>query len=144
MKSDDYDDPKVEAKWLAKQRDNVRQYMQNEGIQQPEVASESDCFVVPYLSVWRVGPMKDGGVVRWWVISGDLPTDYLSDDDASDARAALAAFAARWLEVSAYMLRGQEHPTIKIGFPGNRQELGELLSARAEIIKELADEDSNW
>jgi hypothetical protein len=78
------------------------------------------------------------------VISGDLPTDYLSGKDATDPRGALAAFAARWEEVSTYMLRGEEHPKIRIGKPKNRKELGDLLLRRARILKDWVNDDSLW
>jgi hypothetical protein len=88
--------------------------------------------------------MRKPVVVGWWVVSGDLPTDYLSGHDATDARTALAAFATRWREVSAYMLRGEEHPTVRIGSADNRYELGDLLRGRAEVFQEWADDDAMW
>jgi hypothetical protein len=91
-----------------------------------------------------VASMQTPDAIGWWAICGDLPTDYLSGADATDARTALAAFARRWREVSAYMLRDEYHPTVKIGPPENRRELGDLLSRRAEIIQEWADDDEMW
>jgi Domain of unknown function (DUF4826) len=144
MSSDDYDDPKLEAEWLAKQRTIVQQYLQAEGVQHRGVASEPDWFIAPYVCVWTVESMKAPSAVGWWAISGDLPTDYLSGHDATDAREALAAFAERWREVSAYMLRGEQHPTVKIGQASNRGELGDLLSRRAKIIEDWAHDDEMW
>ena len=110
----------MEAQWLAEQGANVERYLQSEGIQHHAVASEPAWFVAPYVSVWTVECTESPGAVGWWAISGDLPTDYLSGHDASDARTALAAFADRWREVSTYLLRGEEHPTVKFGSSSNR------------------------
>ena len=144
MSKPDYDNPKVEAQWIAEQRDVVEQYLQREEVRHRGVARQPDWFLAPYVSVWRVTSKKNPNAVGWWVVSGDLPTDYLGGDDATDARTALAAFGRRWLEVSGCMLRGEEHPTIKIGREGNRRELGDLLRRRAQILQNWTDDDSMW
>lgn len=144
MTSADYDDPKLEARWLTEQRANVQRYLHNQGIKHRGVAAEPEWFVAPYVSVWIVNSLRTPETVGWWAISGDLPTDYMSGSDADDARAALAAFACRWREVSSYMLRGEEHPTIKIGTTDSRREFGDLLRRRAEIIKQWVDDHSMW
>jgi hypothetical protein len=144
MSSDDYDDPKLEAQWLTEQRDNVQQYLKDQGVQHRGVASEPEWFVAPYVSVWAIKSIERLGEIGWWAVSGDLPTDYLSGHDATDARTALAAFAKRWREVSSYMLRGEAHPTIKIGRPDDCQKLGDLLCKRSEIIEEWSNDDAMW
>jgi hypothetical protein len=144
MNSADYDDPELEAQWLTEQRENVQRYLQREEVRHQGVALQPDWFVAPYVSVWRVESKARPGAVGWWAVSGDLPTDYLSSHDATDARSALAAFAVRWREVSACMLRGQEHRDVRIGERGNRRELGELLGRRAQIFQEWADDDTMW
>ena len=144
MSSDESDDPRLEAKWLSEQRANVQRYLQSEGVQHRGVASESDWFIAPYVAVWTIESMKTPGVIGWWAISGDLPTDYLSGHDATDARSALAAFARRWREVSAYMLRGEEHPTVRFGGSSDRSELGGWLGRRAQIIEDWAVDDEMW
>lgn len=144
MNSDEYDDPTLEAKWLSEQRDNVQRYLRNEGVQHRGVASEPEWFVAPYVSVWTIESMVAPGVVGWWAISGDLPTDYLGGGDATDARTALIAFADRWREVSSYMLRGEEHPTIRIGRSRDWRKLGDLLQRRAQIIEDWSNDDEMW
>ncbi len=144
MSSNDYDDPKLEAQWLSKQRANVQRYLQAEGVEHRGVAPNSDWFVAPYVSVWTVESINTPNAIGWWAISGDLPTDYLSGHDATDARTALAAFAGRWREVSAYMLRGEEHPTVRIGGARDRREFGDLLSRRAQIIEDWTHDDEMW
>jgi len=144
MSSADYDDPKVEAEWLAKQREAVLRYLQDEGIRHGGVAPDPDWFVAPYVSIWTVESGTRPGAIGWWAICGDLPTDYLSGEDAADARGAMAAFAHRWREVSAYMLRGERHPTVTIGPAGRERELGDLLSRRAGILEDWTNDDEMW
>jgi len=139
-----HDNPKAEANWLRKQRDQSVAYIEKQGIKHRGVSEEPEWFVAPYVSLWTVESAQKPGVIGWWVISGDLPTDYLSGKDAADARAALGAFAARWEEVSTYMLRGENHPTIRIGRSRNLKELGDLLLRRANILQEWVKDDSLW
>lgn len=139
-----YDDPEVESKWLSAQRENVKEYLRTQGVRFRNVPSKPDWFIAPYVSIWRVEPEATPGALAMFAISGDLPTDYLSERSVGDARAAMAAFAARWREVSAFMMRGEEHPTVKIGNPEQRRELGELLSARAGIVQDWADDEEMW
>lgn len=144
MSSDTYDDPQVESQWLLEQNKIVEAYLRTLDVQHRGVAQESDWFVAPYVSIWRVESMSTPGAIGWWAIGGDLPTDYVSSNDAGNAREALSAFANRWREVSEYMLRGEDHPTIRIGKKEHRKPLGELLSQRARIIGKWAKDDGLW
>ena len=144
MTSADYDDKELQARWIGEQRSNVLRYLEAEGVKHRGVASEPVWFIAPIVSVWTVESVNEPGAVGWWAISGDLPTDYLSGNDAVGARSALAAFAKRWREVSGYMLRGENHPTLKIGGPDNRRELGDLLLKRAQLIETWVNGDDIW
>jgi hypothetical protein len=144
MSSADYDDPKIEAKWITEQRENVLRYLECQEVRHRGVAPRPDWFVAPYVSIWRVESMKKPGTVGWWAVSGDLPTDYLSGHDARDARTALAAFAKQWREASACMLRGEEHPDVRIGCPENRRQLGDLLRRRSKVFQDWANDDTMW
>jgi hypothetical protein len=78
------------------------------------------------------------------VISGDLPSDYISSESAKHPREALRVFATRWQEVSSFMVRGEVHPDYSIGSPEQWPELGDLLQKRAEILQSYADNDNVW
>jgi predicted RNA binding protein YcfA (HicA-like mRNA interferase family) len=45
---------------------------------------------------------------------------------------------------SDYMIRGEEHPTIRLGEKYSRSELGPLLKSRTELLSKWADDDSVW
>jgi hypothetical protein len=144
LESDDYDDPELEARWLVEQRGNVERYLEGQGVQHGGVAAEAAWFVAPYVSVWTVRSVATPSPIGWWAISGDLPTDYLSGHDATDARTALAAFSTRWRNVAGYILHGEDHPTIRIGRPQDGHELGDLLQRRAQILDDWVNDDGIW
>jgi hypothetical protein len=142
MDTKDYDDPEVEAQWLAEQRESVEHYLKEECVLHGSVASKPAWFLAPYVSIWTSDSVRYPGSVGYWIICGNLPTDYLGGDDAQTPREAIGRFANRWFEVSEYMLRGEEHPTVKIGNAENRRELGDLLRRRAEILKDWVEDDN--
>jgi Domain of unknown function (DUF4826) len=144
VSGDDYDDPEVEAHWLVEQRCNVQRYLDAEGVQHGGVDLAPAWFIAPYVSVWTVRSVTKASAVGWWAISGDLPTDYLSGNDATDPRRALNAFSRRWQEVARYMDRGEDHPTIKIGDRQNGPALGDLLMRRAQIIHAWVQDENMW
>jgi hypothetical protein len=81
----------------------------------------------------------------WWVIPGDLPTDYASSRGLPDPREAVRVFAARWEAASACMARGEAHPELTIGrSPEERKSLAPLLQKRAELLSHWAEDDELW
>jgi hypothetical protein len=139
----DYDDESNLTEWLQTQRTNVKRYLAESGVKHGGVLEVGWCLA-PYVSVWPVRSGVASDKIGFWAISGDLPTDYLSGHDAVDPREATRAFADRWEEFSKYMLRGEEHPDMTVGNLENRIELGELLSARAKMLKEWSLDEGIW
>jgi hypothetical protein len=95
--------------------------------------------LAPYIAVWEI----TGG----WVISGDLPTDYVLDETISSPREALRFFAVKFAEMAECMLAGRHYPGTTIGDPNNedqQRELGGLLESRAGTLLDFADEDELW
>ena len=100
--------------------------------------------VVPWVSVWAVESVKAPGKVGWWVISGDLPTDYTSGSGTPEPRSAVIAFAKLWASAAAKMERGEQLDHFTVGSPENVVELAPLLKSRAELLLEWANDDSCW
>jgi hypothetical protein len=133
-----------EPRWIRAQRADVTAYLDRHGVQHGDVASQPAWYVSPYVAVWSVESKAKPGVVGWWVISGDLPTDYVSGHDAHDPRSALGHFARQWREASAAMLRGEPHPDMTIGTPDQWPELGDLLQRRSQLLARFAEDGSLW
>lgn len=140
----DYSDPVAEMEWLDEQEEHIQHYLTT----QPLAAHgelEIEWCLAPYVSIWTIETASGGP--RLWVISGDLPTDYIDGADVSDARSAARAFAERWDEVARHMLRGEAHPSVAIGDPHDPQslkELGDLLQKRAAVLHKWTHDESVW
>jgi hypothetical protein len=134
----------AENLWLAEQRSVATAYLEKEGIGTPELGESPAFHVSPYVSLWAVRSKKSPGSVGWWVIAGDLPTDYLSASDAREPRLAVGVFAKQWKEASARMLRGEDTPGIKIGTTKDQKSLGDLLNRRADLLRRCSEDSELW
>jgi len=139
-----YDDPAQEEKWCEERRREVATYLRNEGVSHGRIGELPAWHVAPYVSIWAIESAAHPEWLGWWVICGDLPSDYVSADTIKHPRDAMRAISKRWLEVSGYMSRGEKHPTVNIGSPDTWPTLGPLLNSRAETLAKWVNDDSAW
>ncbi len=140
----DYDAPAGEEAWCLAQRTQVERYLQTEVPEHGEVGEWPAWHLAPYVAIWAIESVAHPGGIGWWVISGDLPTDYCSAEQSRHPRDAMRAFAVRWNELAALMKRSEAHPTMTIGTPEDWPLLASLLEARAGILQDWAADDALW
>ena len=143
MNSEAYDDPKVEAAWLGEQRARADEYLRAQRVPFGSIADRPAWHLAPYVALWPVLGRRTSEM-QYWVIVGDLPADFLAADAAPEPRRAMASFAERWRGLAHGMLEGKEHPTLEIGRPETRAELGDLLRRRADLLADFARDDQYW
>jgi len=147
MKKADYDDPKVEAKWCEKQRSVVAGYLQKEGVKHGRIGDWPAWHIAPCVAIWAVESHARPNWIGWWVITGDLPTDYISTKEVpppQHPRRAVRAIAERWRKCAQAWNLGQDCAEFEIRGPHSHQELAPLLASRAEILIEWTNDDSFW
>jgi len=127
--------------WSEERRAEVAAYLRRERVSHGRISKKPIWHVIPYVSLWAIETAAASESIGWWVICGDLPTDYVSIQQAADPREALRAFAARWREVADYMSRGDRHPTIEIGEPATWPKLAPLLKLRARLLTSSVDDE---
>ena len=140
----DYDDPAVEAQWLADRRKEVLEYLRAEGVAHGEFGETAAWHVSPFVSVWAAESLASPGYVGWWAICGDLPCDYVSAREVKNPRDAVRAIASIWQEAAQYMSRGERHPTFVIGSGDCDEELASLLASRAEMLLGWVADPDAW
>jgi Domain of unknown function (DUF4826) len=74
----DFDDPVVEEQWCQERRAQVEEYLLSEGVEPGRIGEWPALHVAPYVSVWAVESRSRPEWVGWWVICGDMLTDYVS------------------------------------------------------------------
>lgn len=138
-------DTVVEGQWLATQRDDVAACLGNQGMGHGDVADAPSWFVAPVVSIWKVMEGR-GGRLWLWAIAGDLPCDFIPADEADDTRAAMRAFASRWLDRSTSVVSGEapDRGADAVGPGTSGPELASLLRTRAVLLRQWADDDSMW
>jgi hypothetical protein len=141
---DIYDDPGAERRWCVERRAEVAAYLAREGVIHRTIGEWPAWHVAPYLSVWAIESLKAPGAVGWWVICGDLPTDYVSAAGIVHPRDAMRAIAQRWREAASVMACGEQLPDYTIGSLEEGPGLAPLLEARAKVLTQWADDKSLW
>jgi hypothetical protein len=140
----DYDDPAVDEQWCDERRAQVTAYLRDEGVEHGRVGESPAWHVAPYVSIWAIESRLHPGSVGWWVICGDLPTDYISAAGIRHPREAMRAIAAEWHEAAKLVARGERHSEFPVGQPEEWVSLAPLLETRASMLLQWADDDGLW
>jgi hypothetical protein len=129
-----------EEKWCAERREQVEQYLRDQKLTHGQIGKAPAWFVGPLISVWAVESLKSPGWVGWWVVCGDLPTDYCSADNCRHPRLALERIADRWRDAIAATLPNDT----EIGSTGLAVDLKPLLAARVDLLTTICADDAAW
>lgn len=147
MDTKDYDNPEVEERWCEQQRAIVIDYLRSQGLQHGRVGEWPAWHIAPYVAVWAVESYDRPEWIGWWVICGDLPTDYISATDIEPPqhpRKAMNAIASRWLQYGDEPRTAQKSSGYTIGNPDSYDELAASLAKRANLLMEWSQDDSLW
>jgi hypothetical protein len=140
----DYDDPAIEEQWCAERQAEVGAYLKREGVTHGRIGEWPAWHVAPYVSVWAIESAHHPEWVGWWVLCGDLPTDYVSADAIKHPRDAIFAIAQRWRDAAELMARGETHPEFTVGAQDSGKELAPLLKSRAATLIAWANDEQLW
>jgi len=138
-KDDDWSEPGDEAWWTGI-RPWVIDYLRSQGVVHRRVGERPAWLISPIVSIWAIESFDQPDWVGWWVICGDLPTDYCSSDGCRHPRLALRRIVASWQQALAQHRPGDK----KIACTGIGADLADMLKARADILDEWADDDGLW
>jgi hypothetical protein len=145
MNSPDHENPAADERWCADRRAEVARYLAAQGVEHGRIGEWPAWHVAPYVSVWAIESKLRPGWVGWWVICGDLPTDYVSAGEIRHPRAAMQAIADSWLRYCQSVRSGAATVELSIGIVERAPlELVPLLEARAEMLANWAQDDSLW
>jgi hypothetical protein len=147
MPKPDYDDPDVEERWCNDQQKIVADYLRSQGLKHGRIGEWPAWHVAPYASIWAIESLARPEWIGWWLICGDLPTDYISSADVNPPqhpRKAMRVFAENWLQMVNAWKDGREVENSRIAGSSSHEELGPLLESRAQLLMEWAEDDSLW
>jgi hypothetical protein len=130
----------AEEDWGLQARPKVIEYLKARGVTHGDVGDLPAWDTVPLVSIWAVASLARPGAVGWWVIYGDLPTNYCSGEECRHPRLALRRIVERWRAELAKCKPGDE----VIGSTGILASYASLLDTRAKILLGFADDDGLW
>lgn len=137
----------ADGRWRRDQRQIVVDYLRRQGVEHGAIGEWPAWHLSPYVSIWAIESIARPGWIGWWVIAGDLPTDYISSSDVDgpqDPRKVMKVFARNWIELITAWKNGSNVENTTIGELGQRDILAPLLQSRAQVLAEWADDDSYW
>ena len=142
-----YDDPAIEETWCSDQRKIVADYLRSQNVTHGRIGEWPAWHIAPCVSIWAIESLARPESIGWWVICGDLPTDYISSvavNPPQHPRKAMRIIAQKWLEVVNAWKDGREAENLMIEDAGSQDELRSMLESRARLLLEWADDDSVW
>lgn len=125
---------KERAEWVREQFQKANKFLAENGVLFETVITEESRYLMPYLAVWKIKAMDSK---LYWVISGDLPTDYTSVDNAKDAKEVLRHFAMHWQLKAENLMKAE-------GADESQKAFGALLINRAESLYTMQNTPEFW
>jgi Domain of unknown function (DUF4826) len=147
MTEPDFDKPVVEEQWCGTQRTIVAGYLRSRKIDHGRIGEWPAWHIAPCAALWAIESLARPEWIGWWVISGDLPTDYISSAEVTPPqhpRKAARIIAGHWLELVGAWRNGGELADIRIAGPHSPDELAALLESRAIMLLEWTEDETLW
>jgi|SRR5665213_968057 len=129
-----------EETWRAAQRVQVSGYLHTEGLIHGAVGESPAWSLAPCVSIWAVESIEAPGSVGWWVICGDLPTDYCSARNCRRPRLAMKKIAEEWRN----SVLISEPSDTTLGDTRLPASLAPLLAKRAQLLLDWVNDPSLW
>ena len=130
--------------WLKKQHLEVVNYLNSQGIENPNVIEWPAFIIAPHLAIWNVESRQRIGAKSWWAFSGDFPTDYISAVGISEPREALVALLKQWKAYLPYLLQSKHPPNTLWCQAKDGPMFAKLLSSRILIFDKLVNNRELW
>ncbi len=121
-----------QQQWTREQYQAATKYLAEKGIVTDSVQVKESRYLVPLLALWKLTSSEGK---KFWVLSGDLPTDHINFEVAANARDALKNFSLKWQMQAENLLSSD----IK-----EQKDFAHLLIGRAEGLYKLCEDDSLW
>ena len=122
------------SEWVREQFQRANKHLAEKGVLFESVVIEESQYLAPYVAIWKI-KASDGKF--YWVISGDVPADFMPYESEKTARDALRGFSLRWQLQADNILHSGSNDKIQHDF-ANR------LIAKAEAVYELFSNDKAW
>ena len=115
--------------WAQQQLDEATKYLAKQGIILDTVYNEVSTYVTNQVAIFKI---RDKQREQYWVIAGDVPTDYAKASLAKDYKEAARHFSLNW-QLKAEKLMHTDNATVV------QRDFAQLLVRKAEALYSLID-----
>lgn len=122
------------SEWARAQFQRANKHLAENGVLFESVVTEESRYLAPFVAVWKV---KSNENKFYWVISGDLPCDFMPFENEKTAREVLRHFSFLW-QLKAENLKKSDN------IDKTQQEFIDLLISRAEGLYRIYQQDELW
>ncbi|GLS84672.1 DUF4826 family protein [Paraferrimonas haliotis] len=125
-----------EAQWAREQFQKANRFLAEKGIVPGQVKLSDSRFLAPALAVWKLSSEQPKG--EYWVVAGEVPTDFVKASAAATARDAIRYFSLQW-QIKAQQLidtGAVKDPT--------QAKFAQTLVSKAEALYRLHDNNKLW
>jgi len=119
--------------WAREQFQKANKHLAENGILFKSVVVEDSRYLAPFCAIWKIDTNEGQ---QFWVISGDMPSDYLPHSTAEDARTAIRHFSMKW-QMQAESIRRQVTDKAQLDY-------AQLLEKKAEELYEMHISTKLW
>jgi hypothetical protein len=122
------------GEWVRSQFQKANKHLAENGILFESVVTQDSRYLAPMVAVWKI-KAQDGRY--FWVISGDMPVDFVPADVASDVRGVLKHFSLLWNLKVENLSQAQD-------MDATQQQYLTLLGTRAADLYLMSEDDKLW
>ena len=127
----------LRQEWIREHFQKANKFLAEKGIIPSKVIADESRYLAPYVAVWKM-ESKQPKKQTFWVMSGDLPSDYVDVKVAATARDALRHFSMMWqLKAENLIKTGAVKEPIQAKF-------AQLLVSRAESLYQIHNDEKLW
>jgi hypothetical protein len=126
--------PEQRTEWVRDQFRNANKHLAENGVLFESVITEESRYLAPYVAIWKIKSV-DGKY--FWVIAGDLPSDFVLYENAGSAREVIKYFSMSWQMKAERILHMPNADQTQLDF-------AKLLIERADGLYDIQKDDGLW
>lgn len=128
---------KLRQEWVRTQFQKANRFLAERGIIPSKVLAGESRYLAPYMAIWKM-ESKRPTPKTYWVMSGDLPSDFVDVKAAATARDAVRHFSMMWQMQAENLVRSGAVRDV------TQAKFARLLISRAESLYRMHKDDKLW
>ncbi|MCL1121218.1 DUF4826 family protein [Shewanella seohaensis] len=129
---------KMRQEWVRTQFQKANRFLAEKGVIPSKVLADESRYLAPYLAIWKM-ESKRPSAKTYWVMSGDLPSDFVDIHVAKTARDAVRHFSMMWQMQAENLIRSGA-----VQRDATQAKFAQLLVSRAESLYRIYNDEKLW